>query len=556
MKHISTLLLLVLAHIASAQVTLKVTSIPANTPAGSTIHVAGSFNGWSPSSTALLADGAGNYSYTVPEGTGTVEFKFTRGSWSAVEGNASGGYLPNRTFTFNGSPQTLNLTIASWEDLGSSGPASTAAANVHIISNNFNIPQLDRNRRVWIYLPPDYETSTKRYPVMYMHDGQNLFDNQTAFSGEWQVDETLNDLFAAGDHGSIVVGVDNGGGHRIREYTPWVNPVYGGGEGDAYATFLAETLKPFIDENYRTRREPKFNAVVGSSLGGLISTYTAVKYPEVFGKVGALSPAYWIVFDELNQYISSSVSDLSSLKIYSVGGETESASMGPQMQAIDQALQTKGLIPENSVVKIDAYGQHNEAYWRGEFKALYQWLFDEALMPVRFTDFSVQLVNCKIRIRWSATQEINHKVYCVERSTDGSTFACIGEIEGAGTRTGELRRHEYSDEHPLSGISYYRVRQTDLDQRSSLTAVQTVRNHCGATSVVLSPNPTAGMLHVKGLSGHEQLELYNSSGKLMIVRVARTANEVLDLSKLPAASYYLIIRHGESILLSKTIVKS
>ncbi len=102
----------------SAQITLKITKVPANTPAGTTIFVAGSFNGWNPGSTPLVADGAGNYTYTIPAASGAVEYKFTRGAWSSVEGNASGGQLANRTTTHTAAPQTLELTVLSWEDLG------------------------------------------------------------------------------------------------------------------------------------------------------------------------------------------------------------------------------------------------------------------------------------------------------------------------------------------------------------------------------------------------------------------------------------------------------
>lgn len=159
------------------------------------------------------------------------------------------------------------------------------------------MPQLDRNRKIWLYLPPDYSTSTKNYPVLYMQDGQNLFDNATSFAGEWQVDETLNSLFAGGDYGAIVVGIENGGGERLNEYSPWNNPSYGGGLGDQYVAFLANTLKPYIDANYRTRPEPQFNALIGSSMGALISTYGATEFPNIFRKVGSLSPAV-LVFDE------------------------------------------------------------------------------------------------------------------------------------------------------------------------------------------------------------------------------------------------------------------
>ena len=364
-----------------SQVTLKITSIPTNTPTASTIYVAGSFNGWNPSSTPMVSDGNGNFVYTVPEGSGIAEYKFTRGSWNTVEGNATGNYLPNCTFTFSGTAQTLNLTIQSWEDLGAGNP-STAASNVHIMSNSFFMPQLNRNRKIWIYLPPDYQTSTKTYPVIYMQDGQNLFDNATSFSGEWQIDETLNNLFSQGDYGAIVVGIENGGSNRINEYTPWNNPQYGGGEGDQYMQFIAETLKPYVDSNYRTKSGAEYNSLIGSSLGALISNYGAVKYSGVFSKIGSFSPAYWIVRDQFNNYIQSSTADLSNMRIYFVAGSNESSTMASDIETVKNNLQAKGLKSTNTLVKLDSYGQHNENYWKGEFAAAYKWIFQNTALQV------------------------------------------------------------------------------------------------------------------------------------------------------------------------------
>ena len=379
MKKFFLLIILISAQIA-AQITLKITAIPGNTPVGATIYAAGTFNGWDPGLTPMVADGNGNYTYTVPEGTGVLKYKFTRGAWSSVEGDAGGNEIGDRTISFTGSPQTVNLSVLSWKDLAGSGSSSTAASNVHILSNNFAIPQLNRNRKIWIYLPPDYETSTKTYPVIYMQDGQNLFDNATSFAGEWQIDETLNSLFAAGDYGAIVVGIDNGGGSRINEYCPWNNAQYGGGEGDLYTQFMAETLKPYVDANYRTKPGKEFNALIGSSLGALISNYGGIKYSQTFSKIGSFSPAYWINNTQFNNYITTSTADLSGMRIYFVAGSNESATIVSEIETVKNNLQTKGLTATNTLVKIDSYGQHNENYWKGEFSAAYKWLFKNAAL--------------------------------------------------------------------------------------------------------------------------------------------------------------------------------
>jgi len=378
MKKITFLIALLFTGFINAQVTLRVTSVPTNTPAETSIYVIGSVNAWDPTNTqyVLQPDGFGARQVTIPEGMGTVNYKFTRGgSWTTVEGNASGSFLPNRSFTFTGSPQTINLTIQSWEDISGSGTTSTAATNVQILNTAFLMPQLSRNRKIWIYLPPDYYTTTKTYPVLYMHDGQNLFDNATSFSGEWQIDEALNTLHSQGNYGAIVIGIDNGGPDRLNEYSPWVNPNYGGGQGDLYMQFLGETLKPYIDANFRTKPQPQYNALIGSSMGALISTYGAVKYPELFSKVGVFSPAFWFARTPLNTYITTTTNAVSNLRLYFVCGQNEASDMVPDMNAVKNNLISKGVAVSNTLTKIDIDGTHSESYWRREFPAAYLWLF-------------------------------------------------------------------------------------------------------------------------------------------------------------------------------------
>ena len=265
------------------QLTIRLTDIPANTPPADDIYIAGDFNGWDPGNSAYILDNlAGEvFEISLALSPGTLKFKFTRGSWDTVEGNAGGGFLPDRTYDYAGGLDTLELQILSWEGGVTN---STAAPNVSVIAQDFYMPQLGRTRRIWLYLPPDYENSGKNYPVLYMQDGQNVFDAATSFSGEWQVDEALNRLFEDGDEGVIVVAIDNGGVSRLDEYTPWANPTYGGGGGDAYVNFIVETLKPYVDEHYRTKSGREFTGIMGSSLGGLISLYAAIEHQDVFSK--------------------------------------------------------------------------------------------------------------------------------------------------------------------------------------------------------------------------------------------------------------------------------
>ena len=250
----------------------------------------------------------------------------------------------------------------------------TATENVKIISEKFEIPQLKTTRRIWIYLPKDYETSHKKYDVMYLQDAQNLFDDATSYAGEWQVDETLNKIFEKTGKSLIVVGIDNGGEKRIEELSPYKNAKYGGGNGDNYVKFIVENLKPFIDKNYRTKPQRKYTTIGGSSLGALISVYAAVKYPETFGKVLAFSSAFWFNAKELNEFISSSKVNLKQQKYYFIQGKHEDEDMEEQTNRVIENLKSKNVKPKNIFLKIDEDGKHNEMYWRREFEGAVLWL--------------------------------------------------------------------------------------------------------------------------------------------------------------------------------------
>ncbi|MCC7246894.1 MAG: T9SS type A sorting domain-containing protein [Saprospiraceae bacterium] len=365
-----------------AQLTIKLTSIPSNTPANANIYIVGTFNNSNPTDPTkiMTSTGQGTYSITLTPAVGEVKFKFTRGSWATVEGNATGGFLPDRTYQYNGQPTTLDLSILSWEDLGGTGVGGTAAPNVQVMDPAFYMPQLNRNRRIMLYLPPDYTTSNKRYPVLYMHDGQNLFDASTAPFGEWEVDETLNQLHQQGNFGCIVVGIDNGGGERINEYSPWVNPAYGGGLGDEYVDFIVNTLKPHIDSHYRTLPGRQATGIMGSSMGGLISMYALAERQDVFSKAGIFSPAFWFAGQSSATHVATNTKE-GDVRVYFMSGADEEGDgnqsnyVVEDMQDVSAAMNTAGFLPgeKNFVVKAD--GAHSEWFWRREFGAAYQWLF-------------------------------------------------------------------------------------------------------------------------------------------------------------------------------------
>jgi len=225
----------------------------------------------------------------------------------------------------------------------------------------------------WVYLPPDYEQNSKNYPVLYMHDGQNLFDATTSYAGEWEVDETLNSLAEQGYEVPIVVGIDNGGTERIAEYTPWVNPSYDSGLGSEYINFIIETLKPYIDYNYRTLSDQNNTGIMGSSLGGLISQYGAIKNQDIFGKAGLFSPSYW--FSDSIWAFTNEYGKQNSMRIYQMIGQLEGSQAVANMLQMEDVLKENGFTTDEVISKVIPNGEHNEALWREQFEEAYLWLF-------------------------------------------------------------------------------------------------------------------------------------------------------------------------------------
>jgi len=250
---------------------------------------------------------------------------------------------------------------------------STASKNVFIIKKEFVIPNLNNiSHKIWMYLPPNYEYSSKKYPVIYMHDAQNLFDKSTSYAGEWEVDETLNKLFEKTRKGFIVVAVENGGEERINEYTPWPHKKYGGGKGAIYINFIVHTLKPYIDANYRTKKQAKYTTLMGSSLGGLISYYGGLKHPKTFGKIGALSTSFW--FSDKVKDFTVKNGKKKKTKLFLLVGGKEGHGMETDTRNMEELLIKTGFKSSNLKVKINAEGEHNEAFWRSEFLEIVKWL--------------------------------------------------------------------------------------------------------------------------------------------------------------------------------------
>src|SRR6187431_2401772 len=369
-------LLFSLSVLSQQKIRIWINGLPTNNPSNSSIFIAGSFNSWSPQNKDFqFQKNEKGYFLELSLSTGSYEYKITRGGWDKVECSKEGKDVGNRSLKVEAGAN-IEISVEGWKDLfGTSNQPrkSTANKNVRIIDTAFFIPQLNRTRRVWIYLPPSYSASNKKYPVLYMHDGQNVFDDATSFSGEWGVDEAL-DTLGLKTKECIIVGIDNGGDKRLNEYCPYDFSLQGGqkgkGEGDLYVQFLAKTLKPFIDKKYRTFKDSKNTFTAGSSMGGLISMYAVLKYPKVFGGAGVFSPAFWVgpkIFDDIR-----SKGKKVNAKIYFYAGDEEGESMVPMTL---RAFNEMHKVSKSKMCEvIRAGGKHNEPRWRVEFPLFYEWI--------------------------------------------------------------------------------------------------------------------------------------------------------------------------------------
>ncbi|MDR3694835.1 alpha/beta hydrolase-fold protein [Mucilaginibacter sp.] len=335
------------------------------------LFLAGNFNNWNPADSAwqLRPVGEGGFVLNKVMAKGVYQFKVTKGSWPSVECTADGKPADNRSLVVT-KDTAISLNIAGWQDdFAIAEKSHTASRQVHIISDKFEMPQLGRQRRVWIYLPAGYSSSKKKYPVIYMHDGQNLFDDYTAGFGEWGIDEILDKIPDAKQ--SVIVGIDHGGDYRITEYDPF-DSKYGKGRGDDYIRFIVQTLKPYIDKRYHVKTGAAYTTIAGSSMGGLISMYAALKYPGVFGNAGIFSPAFWIA-PQIYTYAQHAKLPRSS-RFYFVCGDAESDSVVTDMQKMAGIIRLKVKSNASAPVVIIKGASHNEKQWNGDFPGFYTWL--------------------------------------------------------------------------------------------------------------------------------------------------------------------------------------
>jgi len=246
-----------------------------------------------------------------------------------------------------------------------------SVGNIRVLEQ-VHSPELDNRRDIHVYLPPSYAASGRHYPVLYMHDGQNLFDHELSFAGEWGVDETLERIAHEGVE-AIVVGIPNMGGERTDEYSPYVDDQRGGGRGELYVRFLTDTLRPLVDARFRTRREPEHTGLAGSSMGGLISLYAFLRRPDVFGFAGVMSPSLWFahgaVFGEVHHMRAWTG------RLYLDTGTGEGRAQVRQTREMVRILRRKARQPRLQLHYVEDRGAgHHEAAWAGRFERAIRWL--------------------------------------------------------------------------------------------------------------------------------------------------------------------------------------
>ncbi len=232
---------------------------------------------------------------------------------------------------------------------------------------SFASKTLNNTRPVYVYLPATYAENTEaRFPVVYMHDGQNLFDPNLAFGGnEWKADETMDDGVDKGTiREAILIGMGNTNA-RMSEYTPVKDPDYGGGGGDAYLDMIEKELKPTVDAELRTLSGREDTAILGSSLGGLISAYAGIDHSGTFGLIGAMSPSTWWNNVWLLGAVAKTPASPRPIRVYVDSGDAGSSNDGvDDTKKLAEAYRTLGYKDDTTLKHVvQSGGQHNEFYW-------------------------------------------------------------------------------------------------------------------------------------------------------------------------------------------------
>lgn len=380
-------------------VTVRV-KVPADTPKDAKVYLSGNvekLGAWKSDAVPLkkLSDGRHAGTVFLPREY-LIEYKCTLGTWERVEKDAKGNEIANRTLTIKADkddePIEIEIEVGSWAKPEAPKPVPKSNTNSKSTITGtlkthaaFASRLLNNARAIYVWLPPDYDAEpSRRYPVAYFQDGQNVFDDATAAAGEWRADETADRLIREKKIPPVIlVGVANTP-DRMSEYTPAKDEHYkDGGKGPLYARFLIEELKPFIDKTYRTKPGPESTAVIGSSLGGLVAMETTIDHPDAFGLCGAVSPVVWWGDSRLIADVKAHPAAARLGRFWIDMGTREETRQnqgrGPAVDCVKklaQALEESGLKAERDFhLEIVEGAGHNEAAWAARLDRILVYLF-------------------------------------------------------------------------------------------------------------------------------------------------------------------------------------
>ncbi|MDX5419997.1 MAG: histidine kinase, partial [Hymenobacteraceae bacterium] len=341
----------------STRLTIKVHA--PTLPQGAKVYLTGStanLGNWNPSKVAMAYTGEQTWTKELYLKEKSVAYKFTLGSWEREATDEKGNPLPNFSLQLNKDTLVLH-ELRHWL---SKEPRKISGGITGTVAYHRDLKAVSvKSRDVVVWLPPGYDKSTKRYPVLYMHDGQNVFDPATSsFGVDWRVDETADSLIRKGEmEPAIIVGINNTP-DRMNEYVP-------GEKGSAYMDFVVNTVKPLIDQNYRTKTGPKHTLTGGSSAGGIMAFMLAWEYPNVFSKAICMSPAFKIMHIDYVKDVRAYTGKKKKIKLYiDNGGIDLEARLQPGIDEMLEALQQKGYREGKDYIWVlEKQAQHNEAAW-------------------------------------------------------------------------------------------------------------------------------------------------------------------------------------------------
>ena len=245
----------------------------------------------------------------------------------------------------------------------------------------FHSSYLPDDRDVIVYLPSGYEDQPEQaYPVLYMHDGQNLFDGRTSFVKDrtWQMREHADAAIEAGEiEPLVIVGIYNTGDRRIAEYTHDRDWKLGGGEANAYGRLITQELMPWIASQYRVRQERGSTGLGGSSLGGLVTLYLGLRHPEIFGRLSMLSPSVWWNHKSILSYMNEHAPQVwERPKVWLDIGDREGHKALRDVEQLARRLKANGWRPGETMFFEKVHGgTHDEASWATRVRAMLRFLF-------------------------------------------------------------------------------------------------------------------------------------------------------------------------------------